>query len=86
VSVRKPHFSRHDINDANNERIIMDNLREFYHGKTIVIVAHRLSSVQHANNIIVLDKDKILEEYQNSRRGTNQTVVILNFINKLVSG
>jgi ATP-binding cassette subfamily B protein len=48
--------------DANNERIIMDNLREFYHGKTVVIVAHRLSTVQHADNIIVLDKGKIVEE------------------------
>ena len=48
--------------DANNERIIMDNLKEFYKGKTVVIVAHRLSTVQHADNIIVLDKGKIVEE------------------------
>jgi ATP-binding cassette subfamily B protein len=48
--------------DANNERIIMDNLMEFYRGKTVVIVAHRLSTVQHADNIIVLDKGKIVEE------------------------
>ena len=48
--------------DANNERIIMDNLKEFYKGKTVVIVAHRLSTVQHADNIIVLEKGKIVEE------------------------
>ena len=41
---------------------IMDNLKEFYKGKTVVIVAHRLSTVQHADNIIVLDKGKIVEE------------------------
>jgi ATP-binding cassette subfamily B protein len=48
--------------DANNERIIIDNLREFYRGKTVVIVAHRLSTVQNADNIIVLEKGKIVEE------------------------
>jgi ATP-binding cassette subfamily B protein len=48
--------------DANNERIIMDNMTEFYKGKTVVIVAHRLSTVQHADNIIVLEKGKIVEE------------------------
>lgn len=48
--------------DANNERIIMDNLTEFYKGKTVVVVAHRLSTVQNADNIIVLDKGKIVEE------------------------
>jgi len=48
--------------DANNERAIMDNLAKFYEGKTVVVVAHRLSTVQHAGNIIVLDKGKIVEE------------------------
>jgi len=48
--------------DANNERIIMDNLNEFYKNKTVVIVAHRLSTVQQADNIIVLEKGKIIEE------------------------
>jgi ATP-binding cassette subfamily B protein len=47
--------------DANNERIIMDNLTEFYKGKTVVIVAHRLSTVQNADNIIVLEKGQIVE-------------------------
>ena len=48
--------------DANNERIIMDNLAEFYKGRTVVVVAHRLSTVQNADNIIVLKKGKVIEE------------------------
>lgn len=48
--------------DANNERIIMERLHEFYAGRTVVIVAHRLSTVMDADNIIVLDKGKIVEE------------------------
>lgn len=48
--------------DANNERIIMDNLMNFYKGKTVVIVAHRLSTVQHADNIIVLEEGKVIEQ------------------------
>lgn len=48
--------------DANNERIILDNLNDFYKGKTVVIVAHRLSTVQHADNIVVMDSGKIIEE------------------------
>ena len=48
--------------DANNERTIMDNLKEFYKGKTVVVVAHRLSTVQNADNIIVLEKGKVIEE------------------------
>jgi ATP-binding cassette subfamily B protein len=48
--------------DANNERIIMDNLSDFYKGKTVVVVAHRLSTVQNADTIIVLDKGKIVEQ------------------------
>lgn len=48
--------------DANNEKIIMDNLQEFYKGRTVLIVAHRLSTVRHADNIIVLEKGKIVEQ------------------------
>jgi ATP-binding cassette subfamily B protein len=48
--------------DANNERTILDNLLQFYQGKTVVIVAHRLSTVQNADNIIVLEKGKVIEE------------------------
>lgn len=48
--------------DANNERVIMDNLQQFFVGRTVVIVAHRLSTVSHADNIIVLDKGRIIEQ------------------------
>ncbi|NDV67920.1 peptidase domain-containing ABC transporter [Dysgonomonas sp. 25] len=48
--------------DANNERKILDNLNDFYKGKTVVIIAHRLSTVQNADNIVVLDAGKIIEE------------------------
>jgi ATP-binding cassette subfamily B protein len=48
--------------DANNEKQIMSNLEEFYAGKTVVIVAHRLSTVVNANQIVVLDKGKIVEQ------------------------
>jgi len=48
--------------DANNERVIMDNLTRFFEGRTVVIVAHRLSTVSNADNIIVLDKGRIIEQ------------------------
>jgi ATP-binding cassette subfamily B protein len=48
--------------DANNERVIMDNLAEFFQGRTVIIVAHRLSTVSNADNIIVLDKGRIIEQ------------------------
>ena len=47
--------------DANNERAIMDNLNRFFRGKTAVIVAHRLSTVRQADQIVVLEKGKIVE-------------------------
>jgi len=48
--------------DANNERVIMNNLQEFFTGRTVIIVAHRLSTVSNADNIIVLDKGHIIEQ------------------------
>jgi ATP-binding cassette, subfamily B, bacterial len=48
--------------DANNEKVIMQNLEDFYKGKTVVIVAHRLSTVKNADNIIVLDKGIVAEQ------------------------
>ncbi|KGO03553.1 ABC transporter ATP-binding protein [Porphyromonas gulae] len=47
--------------DANNERAITENLTEFYKGKTVVVVAHRLSTVRNADQIVVLDEGKIVE-------------------------
>ena len=48
--------------DANNEKEIMQHLHEFYKGKTVVVVAHRLSTVRDADKIVVLDQGKIAEE------------------------
>lgn len=47
--------------DATNEKIIMNNLDQFFKGKTVVVIAHRLSTVKNADQIIVLDKGKIVE-------------------------
>jgi ATP-binding cassette subfamily B protein len=48
--------------DANNEKVIMENLNEFFEGKTVVVVAHRLSTVKNADNIVVLEKGRIVEQ------------------------
>ena len=47
--------------DANNEKVIMENLNEFFKNRTVVIVAHRLSTVKNADQIIVVEKGKIVE-------------------------
>jgi len=57
--------------DAKNERVIMENLNEFFKGRTVVIVAHRLSTVKNADQIIVLEKGKIIEN------GTHEDLVKL---------
>jgi len=48
--------------DANNEKIIMDNLHKFFKGRTVVIIAHRLSTVKKADKIVVLEKGEVSEE------------------------
>ena len=48
--------------DAKNERVIMENLNTFFKGRTVVVVAHRLSTVRNADQIIVLDKGKVMEK------------------------
>lgn len=48
--------------DANNEKIIMERLERLFEDKTVVVVAHRLSTVKNADKIIVLDKGRIVEE------------------------
>lgn len=48
--------------DANNERQIMENLEQFYKGKTVVVIAHRLSTVRNADNIVVLEHGTITEQ------------------------
>ncbi|MEL6867438.1 MAG: peptidase domain-containing ABC transporter [Bacteroidota bacterium] len=48
--------------DAYNEMIIMENLEEFFRGKTVVVVAHRLSTVKNADNIVVLEHGEMIEQ------------------------
>lgn len=47
--------------DANTEKAIVENLAGFFHGKTVIIVAHRLSTVRNADKIVVLDSGEIIE-------------------------
>ncbi len=48
--------------DAHNEKIIMNNLNFFFKGKTVIIVAHRLSTVKNADNVVVFEKGEIIEQ------------------------
>ena len=48
--------------DSNNEKIITENLNTFFKNKTVIIIAHRLSTVKNADNIVVLHEGKIIEE------------------------
>ncbi|WP_255697754.1 peptidase domain-containing ABC transporter [Fulvivirga ligni] len=65
--------------DANNEKQIMENLEKFYQGKTVIIVAHRLSTVKNADKIIVLDQGRVVEEgthrYLTEKKGMYFTLV-----------
>lgn len=47
--------------DANNEKIIMENLQQFFKGRTVVVVAHRLSTVKNADQIVVINHGRIVE-------------------------
>ncbi|HCT29362.1 MAG TPA: ABC transporter ATP-binding protein [Bacteroidales bacterium] len=47
--------------DANNEKVILENLQDFFKGRTVIVVAHRLSTVKNADQIIVLEKGNIVE-------------------------
>ncbi len=48
--------------DANNEKVIMENLQGFFKGRTVIVVAHRLSTVKNADKIVVLENGSIIEE------------------------
>ena len=48
--------------DAKNEKIIVENLEQFFSGRTVVVVAHRLSTVRNADQIIVLEKGELIEQ------------------------
>lgn len=65
--------------DATNERTIMDNLHEFYKGRTVIIAAHRLSTVKDADQIVVMKQGHIVEigthEELVEKRGNYYTLV-----------
>lgn len=65
--------------DASNERAIVENLNRFYKGKTVVVVAHRLSTVRNADQIVVLDGGKVVEtgthESLTAKRGAYYNLV-----------
>lgn len=58
--------------DAKNERVIMENLDNFFKNRTVIIIAHRLSTVKHADQIVVMDEGRIKES------GTHQELLQLN--------
>jgi len=55
--------------DANNEKAIVENLTEFFEGKTVIVVAHRLSTVKDADKIVVMDSGRIIET------GTHESLI-----------
>lgn len=55
--------------DANNERIIIENLQKVFENRTVVVVAHRLSTVKNADQIVVLEKGTVIE------RGDHETLI-----------
>lgn len=65
--------------DASNERAIVEKLSKFYKGRTVVVVAHRLSTVKNADQIFVLDKGRVVEtgnhETLTARRGAYYNLV-----------
>lgn len=81
VPLAYPNFLDEATNslDANNERSIVENLDKFYKGKTVVIVAHRLSTVKNADQIVVIDHGKVVEignhESLTAKRGAYYNLV-----------
>jgi ATP-binding cassette, subfamily B, bacterial HlyB/CyaB len=55
--------------DFETERVIQNNMRAICAGRTVIIIAHRLAAVRHANQIIAMDKGKIVE------RGVHETLL-----------
>jgi ATP-binding cassette subfamily B protein len=72
--------------DANNERTIMKNLEAFFEGKTVIVAAHRLSTVRHADQIVVLDNGRIIEKGTHNELITSRGPYYLLVKNQLELG
>ena len=72
--------------DAKNERVIVENLNEYYKGRTVVVVAHRLSTVKNADQIVVIDNGKIVEKGTHSELIEKQSIYFHLVKNQLELG
>ena len=72
--------------DAKNERVIVENLNENYKGRTVVVVAHRLSTVKNADQIVVIDNGKIVEKGTHSELIEKQSIYFHLVKNQLELG
>lgn len=66
--------------DANNERAIVENMADFFKGRTVIIVAHRLSTVVDADQIIVMEKGKVIETGTHKKLSENKDSAYLKLI------
>jgi ATP-binding cassette subfamily B protein len=67
--------------DANNERVIINNLNHFFKGRTALVIAHRLSTVRHADQIAVMEDGQIVEvgtHQELSKAGTKYYELVKN--------
>ena len=65
--------------DAKNEKVIVENLEKFFTGKTVVVVAHRLSTVKNADQIVVLDNG-VLKEIGKHHELVNKQGIYFNLV------
>jgi ATP-binding cassette subfamily B protein len=72
--------------DAKNERIIIDHLTNFFRKKTVVIIAHRLSTVKNADQIIVLENGHIMEKGNHENLIKNKSIYFELVKNQLELG
>jgi ATP-binding cassette, subfamily B, bacterial len=72
--------------DASNERMIMENLATFYRGRTVLVIAHRLSTVRDADQIIVLDRGQIVEQGRHEELARSRGVYFTLVRNQLELG